>query len=94
MMSSAGIDEAVANEFLNVVSPAKIDIALRALEEIESDHQEARRQWDLQLRQAHYEVELARRRYEAADPENRLVAVEVCDLSCHVLPRQMPVSKK
>jgi len=77
MMSSAGIDEAVANEFLNVVSPAKIDIALKALEELESNHQEARRQWDLQLQQAQYEVELARRRYEAADPENRLVAGEL-----------------
>lgn len=77
MMSSAGIDEAVANEFLNVVSPAKIDIALQALEELETNHQEARRQWDLQLQQAQYEVELARRRYEAADPENRLVAGEL-----------------
>jgi len=77
MMSSAGVDEAVANEFLSVVSPAKIDIALQALEEIESHHQEARDQWDLQLQQAQYEVELARRRYEAADPENRLVAGEL-----------------
>ena len=77
MMSSAGVDEAIANEFLKVVSPAKIDIALAALEELESDHEEARRQWDLQLQQAQYEVELARRRYEAADPENRLVAGEL-----------------
>lgn len=77
MMSSAPVDEAVANEFLNVVSPAKIDIAIQALEELESNHQEACRQWDLQLQQADYEVELARRRYEAADPENRLVAGEL-----------------
>ena len=77
MMSSAGVDEAIANEFLGVVSPAKIDIAIQALEELESDHQEACRQWDLQLQQAHYEVELERRRYEAADPENRLVSGEL-----------------
>ena len=77
MMSSAGIDEAIAREFLNVVSPAKIDIALQALEELESNRQEARGQLDLQLQQAEYEVELARRRYEAADPENRLVAGEL-----------------
>ena len=77
MMSSAGVDEAVTQEFLKVVSPAKIDIALRALKELESNHREARRQWDLQLQQADYEVELARRRYEAADPENRLVAGEL-----------------
>jgi DNA invertase Pin-like site-specific DNA recombinase len=75
--SSAGVDAAVAGLFLDVVSPAKIEIALHALEELESDHEEARKQWDLQLRRADYEVELARRRYEASDPENRLVTAEL-----------------
>ena len=77
MMSSSGIDEAVAKEFLNVVSPAKIDIALKALEELESNSHEARSQLDLQVQQAEYDVELARRRYEASDPENRLVTGEL-----------------
>ena len=49
MMSSARVNKAIAREFLHVVSPAKIDISLAALDELESDHQEARRQWDLQL---------------------------------------------
>jgi DNA invertase Pin-like site-specific DNA recombinase len=75
--SSAGVDAAVAGLFLDVVSPAKIEIALHALEELESDREEARKQWDLQLRRADYEVELARRRYEASDPENRLVTAEL-----------------
>ncbi len=75
--SSAGVDAAVAGLFLDVVSPAKIDIALHALEELESDRSEARKQWDLQLSRADYEVELARRRYEASDPENRLVTAEL-----------------
>jgi len=76
-MSTRGIDEAVAELFLSVVSPAKIEIALQALEELETQHQESRRQWDLQLQRAEYDVELARRRYEATDPENRLVAAEL-----------------
>ena len=63
--------------FFDAVSPAKIEIALHALEELEADHAEARKQWNLQLQRADYEVELARRRYEAADPENRLVAAEL-----------------
>ena len=75
--SSAGVDAAVAGLFLDVVSPAKIEIALHALEEVEADHAEARKQWELQLRRADYEVELARRRYEASDPENRLVTGEL-----------------
>jgi DNA invertase Pin-like site-specific DNA recombinase len=74
--SSVGVDAAVAGLFLDVVSPAKIDIALHALEGLESDQAEVRKQWDLQLQRADYEVELARRRYEAADPQNRLVTAE------------------
>jgi DNA invertase Pin-like site-specific DNA recombinase len=76
-MSSKGIDEAVTRLFLAAVSPAKIDIALQALEELDADHAEARKQWNLQLQRAEYEVELAKRRYESADPANRLVAGEL-----------------
>jgi DNA invertase Pin-like site-specific DNA recombinase len=75
--SSAGVDEAVAKLFLDVVSPAKIEIALHALEGLAADRSETCKQWDLQLQRAEYEVELARRRYEAADPENRLVTGEL-----------------
>lgn len=76
-MSAAGVDEAVTTLFLNAVTPAKVEIALRALEELQSDREATRKQWDLQLQRATYEAELARRRYEAADPENRLVAAEL-----------------
>jgi DNA invertase Pin-like site-specific DNA recombinase len=75
--SSAGVDAAVTQLFLEVVSPARIEIALHALDEWEADRAETRKQWELQLRRADYEVELARRRYETADPENRLVAAEL-----------------
>jgi hypothetical protein len=76
-ISARPIDEAVTELFLSVVSPAKIEIALQALEELAASQQEARRQWDLQLQQAEYQVDLARRRYESADPGNRLVAAEL-----------------
>jgi DNA invertase Pin-like site-specific DNA recombinase len=76
-MSSANVDATVTQLFLSAVSPAKLEIALHALEELEADHAEARKQWELQMQRTDYEVELARRRYEAADPENRLVAAEL-----------------
>jgi DNA invertase Pin-like site-specific DNA recombinase len=76
-MSSTNVDTTVTQLFLSAVSPAKLEIALHALEELEADHAEARKQWELQLQRTDYEVELARRRYEAADPENRLVAAEL-----------------
>lgn len=77
MMSSAPIDAAVAEQFLAAVTPAQVDVALRALEAFEAERAEGRRQRQMQLEQAEYEVEIARRRYEKADPANRLVAAEL-----------------
>jgi DNA invertase Pin-like site-specific DNA recombinase len=77
MMSSAPIDAAVAEQFLAAVTPAQVDVALRALEAFEAEQAEGRRQRQMQLEQADYEVEMARRRYEKTDPANRLVAAEL-----------------
>ncbi|MCC7424360.1 MAG: recombinase family protein [Planctomycetaceae bacterium] len=76
-MSAAGVDEAVTHLFLRAVTPARIEIALQAMEELQANRQETRRQWEFQLQQADYEIGLARRRYEAVDPSNRLVAAEL-----------------
>ena len=76
-MSATGVDQAVTDLFLGAVSPAKVEIALRALEEWEQDRQAARQQRELQIQQAEYEAALARKRYEAVDPANRLVAGEL-----------------
>jgi hypothetical protein len=54
-----------------------VEVALRALDAYEVEQAEARRQRQLQIQQAEYEADLARRRYEAADPANRLVAAEL-----------------
>lgn len=77
MMSSAPVDAAVAELFLAAVTPAQVDVALRTLDAYEAEQTEARRQRQLQIQQAEYEVEIARRRYEAADPANRLVAADL-----------------
>jgi DNA invertase Pin-like site-specific DNA recombinase len=77
MMSSAPVDAAVTELFLSAVTPAAIDIALQALDQLEQERVEARRQRQMQLQHAEYEVELARRRYEQTDPANRLVAAEL-----------------
>ena len=76
-MTSSGVDEAITKLFLDAVSPAKVEISLQALDELQSRREATLRQWDAELQQAEYEVQLARRRYEAADPENRLVAGEL-----------------
>jgi hypothetical protein len=76
-MSATAVDQAVTQLFLSAVSPAKVEIALAALEELDAARRESCRQWELQLQQADYDVELARRRYEEVDPANRLVAGEL-----------------
>lgn len=72
MMSSAPVDAAVTELFLAAVTPAQVDVALRALDAYEAEQAEVKRQRGLQLQQADYEVEIARRRYEATDPANRV----------------------
>jgi hypothetical protein len=77
MMSSAPVDGAVTELFLAAVTPAQVDVALRALDAYEAERAEVKRQRRMQIQQAAYEVDLARRRYEATDPANRLVAAEL-----------------
>ncbi len=76
-MTSRGVDQAITELFLNAVSPAKVDIALQAMSSLDARRDESARQWEVDLQQAEYEVQIARRRYEAADPDNRLVAGEL-----------------
>lgn len=76
-MSAKGVDEAMTTLFLEAMTPAKVDLAVGALEELERDRAMTRQQWELQLQQADYEVQLAQRRYETVDPTYRLVASEL-----------------
>jgi DNA invertase Pin-like site-specific DNA recombinase len=69
-----GIDAAVARLFLDAIQPAQLAVSLATLGEIEAQARQIERQWQLQLERARYEADLARRRFLAVEPENRLVA--------------------
>ncbi len=69
-----GVDAAVSRLFLDAIRPAQLDVSLATLEEIESRTRQVSRQWELRQERARYEADLARRRFLAVDPENRLVA--------------------
>lgn len=71
------VDAAVAAEVLRVVEPLGVEAALAAIDHQETAAKETRRQLELALTQARYEAALARRQYDAVDPENRLVAAEL-----------------
>jgi DNA invertase Pin-like site-specific DNA recombinase len=68
------IDAAVTAAFLQAVTPAGLEAAVRAAERLEADHDAALAQWRLTVERAHYAAQRAERRYHAVDPENRLVA--------------------
>ena len=68
-----GIDYAVAHALLEAMTPAQLEISLATFEALDVQAQQLDQQWQRRLERAHYEAELARRRYLAVDPENRLV---------------------
>src|SRR5262249_13000490 len=69
-----GVDAAVAGLFLEAIQPAQLEVALATLEDLEAQARQVERQWQLRLERIHYEADLARRRFLAVEPENRLVA--------------------
>jgi DNA invertase Pin-like site-specific DNA recombinase len=68
------IDRAVANEILDRVRPLGIEAALSAMKNLEQENSDKRRQMENAIEQARFEASRAYRQYNAADPENRLVA--------------------
>lgn len=68
------IDQAVAACFLQAIKPAHLEVALSALAHLETRAKRLDQQARRQIERAQYEADLARRRYHAVDPDNRLVA--------------------
>ena len=71
------VDEAVSQELLRRMQPLGIEAALQAIETQQKAGDDVRQHVELALEQARYEASLARRKYDAVDPLNRLVAAEL-----------------
>jgi DNA invertase Pin-like site-specific DNA recombinase len=70
-------DGAVAAEILKAVEGNAIEAALEVAARVADQQRQRQRALSLELEQARYEAHLAARRYEAVDPDNRLVAAEL-----------------
>lgn len=70
----AGIDAAIGELLLGMVSPLTLEVALSVEAELEARADEADALRRTHLERARHLVESARRRYLAVDPDNRLVA--------------------
>ncbi|WP_250265999.1 recombinase zinc beta ribbon domain-containing protein, partial [Rhodovastum atsumiense] len=73
-VSAQPLDSFVAELILAALAPSAIEVSLQLAEDIDIERAARQRNWAQRLERARYETTLARRRYEAVDPENRLVA--------------------
>jgi hypothetical protein len=63
----------VADLMLQALTSRALAVSLQLAEDLELERVALHRQWRQRLERAHYEVERARRQYDAVEPENRLV---------------------
>lgn len=76
-VSGRQIDEAVLEEFFNVIRPAQID-ALEQVSARQAKHQhETVGQLEKEFMRVEYEAKRAERQYNQVDPENRLIAASL-----------------
>ena len=71
------VDQAIGREVLRVVQPAAIEASMLAHEERARQRDDVVEALDREREAARYAADRARRQYDAADPENRLVAAEL-----------------
>jgi hypothetical protein len=68
------VDDLVSQQVLRAVEPAAVELSLQARTDVEQERQRLEKHWQQRRTRARYDVELAERRYQAVDPDNRLVA--------------------
>ena len=73
-LAAAAIDDLVTRQVLLALEPAALELSLRAIEDVQQERQRLHLHWKQRLERASYEVQRAERRYQAVEPENRLVA--------------------
>jgi DNA invertase Pin-like site-specific DNA recombinase len=71
------VDAAIAAEVLRVVQPAAVEAAIMAHREEAQKQDEVRAALERDIEAARYAASRAQRQFDAADPENRLVADEL-----------------
>jgi hypothetical protein len=70
------VDDAISKQIIRVVQPAAIDATVSASDETSKRRDDIAEALNRDLEAARYAAQRAQRQYEAADPENRLVAIE------------------
>ncbi|WP_226900764.1 recombinase family protein, partial [Nonomuraea phyllanthi] len=67
------VDAHVTEQMLQMIAPAALQVSLHAAEQIEAERTRLEKLWQQRLERAAYAADRARRQYQLAEPENRLV---------------------
>jgi DNA invertase Pin-like site-specific DNA recombinase len=67
------VDEHVTALLLAAMAPAAVEVSLAAAEQVEAQRAQVDQIWRQRLERAEFAVDRARRQYQLAEPENRLV---------------------
>lgn len=68
------LDDVLTQQVLKALKPAALELSMKALEDAAKERVRLDQHWQQQLQRARYDIDLAKRRYQAVDPANRLVA--------------------
>lgn len=73
-VAARAVDSVVATLVLRALEPSALEVSLAVAADVERERAREEQLWQQRLERARYEVERARRQYDAVEPENRLVA--------------------
>ncbi len=73
-MAARFLDDQVVAQVLSALAPAALELSVTAARQIEARRAEVDRIWRQRLERAEFLCDRARRQYQLAEPENRLVA--------------------
>ncbi len=68
------LEQLVAEQILEVVTPASLELSLRAVAECQRERAALEKQWQQRLERARQDTARVYRQYNAVEPDNRLVA--------------------
>jgi DNA invertase Pin-like site-specific DNA recombinase len=73
-IAGPALDDYVAGQVLKAVAPAALEVSMAAAAQAEDERAALDKLWRQRLERARYAADRARRQYQLAEPENRLVA--------------------
>jgi hypothetical protein len=73
-VAARAVDREVEALVLRALEPSALEVSLAVAADLERERAREEQLWQQRLERARYDVERARRQYDAVEPENRLVA--------------------